>query len=209
MIKTFVIGPLSTNCYIFTDDKTGESVVVDPGYEANSLKTALDGLNVKYIFLTHAHADHMLGADMVRGITGAPIVCSEIDAKKLPSPQNTLYNDLDYVVPFKPVTADITVRDGDILKVGETVFTVMHTPGHTNGSVCYVTDDIIFSGDTVFYMSSGRTDFETGSLFDMIASFKRLFALPGDREIFTGHDEQTSLEFERKHNYLSGYIDNH
>ena len=208
MVKTYVIGPMPTNCYVFTDENTGVSAVVDPAYPSENLLSALKKTDVKYIFITHAHADHIMGLSEVKELTGAKIVCHKNAGAKLTSAQDSLYNHLQgmYTHQFTPINADILVTDGDKIAIGDTQFEVIHTPGHTDGAVCFVNDEIIFSGDTVFNQSYGRTDLPTGSSAQLIQSFERLFLIAGDRAVYPGHGDSTTLSFERKYNPIVAYL---
>ena len=208
MVKTYVIGPMPTNCYIFTDENTGVSAVIDPAYPSKNLLSTLKNMNVQYIFITHAHADHIMGLNAVKEQTGAKIVCHKNAGTKLLSEEDSLYCHLQsmYMQPFTPIKADILVNDGDKIKVGDTQFEVMHTMGHTDDSVCFVSDSIIFSGDTVFNQSYGRTDLPTGNSTQLIQSFERLFNIAGDRAVYPGHSDSTTLSFERKYNPIVAYL---
>ena len=206
MVQTLILGPLGTNCYIYTDDSTGLTAVVDPGYPDQRLFAAVAGRQVSHILLTHGHADHILGAHELQMRTGAKVVCHPLECKRLDDPDQSLYNGIGiYTVPQPLLQASQTVDDGDQVQVGDTVFTVLHTPGHTDGSVCYLAPGLLFSGDTLFAGSYGRIDFPTGSGTQMTASFRKLCALPGDYRVLPGHDGETTLDMERAHNPLAVY----
>ncbi|MBQ2676352.1 MAG: MBL fold metallo-hydrolase [Clostridia bacterium] len=198
-VKTLVLGPLATNCYIYTDDKTGKMAVVDPAFQCAQLLS----LKPDYIFITHAHADHIMAAASLKALSGAKVVCTKAEAVRMQSSRDSLYDAIGiYSDEFVPVDADVIVCDGDEILVGDTAFKIMQTPGHTDGSVCFITDGIIFSGDTMFCGSCGRTDFPSGNLQQMLESFRRLFALEGDYTVYSGHGEATTLSVERKTNPL-------
>ena len=192
----------TTNTYIVTDTETGDTAVVDPSLPEEKLMEKLSGKNVKYILLTHGHFDHFCGAKMVKDGTGAKVVIHEKDAGHLLDPKKSLAEG-NFPESHQPVTADILVEDGDVIMLGNSPIKVMHTPGHTNGSVCYILEDerVIFSGDTLFCMTAGRTDFWDGSDEKMIASLKRLIALDGDYKVYAGHSRETTLERERTRNW--------
>ena len=193
------------NCYVLTDEASGESAIVDPAYfNADIKQTFFDAgaKNIKYILLTHGHFDHIFGVPGLKEASGAKVVIHEKDAGHLLDSSKSL---ADGNFPEKqiPVTADITVRDGDKLYLGDEEISVMNTPGHTMGSVCYIleNDRVIISGDTLFCMTAGRTDFFDGNENMMIDSLKRLIALEGDYRVLPGHNRETTLERERTRNW--------
>ncbi len=200
-VQTLRLGRLATNCHIVY---TGEKRVVaaDIGGEAGKLLTFLKdrGLTLRKILLTHGHYDHIDGVAEVQKATGAKVYIHEQDEKMLSDSNLSLGSWINPYGEQQSVKDYITVKEGDVIEDGEAVFTVMHTPGHTKGSVCYVCEDIILAGDTLFYMSRGRTDFPGGSDSEMLASFKRLKAMEGNYRVFPGHNENTTLEYERKNN---------
>lgn len=207
-VETFLVGHLATNCYIITDINTGRRAVVDPGYKSADLIKRIEELGkdtFDYILLTHGHFDHILFTEDVRALTGAKVVISEKDAPFLSDGMLNLSAAFGFR-SFPVIQSDITLHDGDTLKLGETELTFLHTPGHTVGSGCYVSfaDSIIFSGDTLFKLSMGRTDFVTGNATEMQNSLRRLAKLQGDFTVYPGHNDATSLEYERKNNpYVS------
>ncbi len=191
-----------SNCYLLVDEKTGEGAVIDPAWYGDALKKALGDIKIKYILLTHGHFDHIFGASGLRDATGAKIIIHKNDAEHLYNPQKSLAENNFPEIQI-PVSADITVKNGDVLTLGDEKIKVMHTPGHTMGSVCYIleNDRVIFSGDTLFCMTAGRTDFFDGSDELMIQSLKKLIALDGDYSVLPGHNRSTTLESERKRNW--------
>ncbi len=206
-IKQYEIGPLATNCYLFIDDNTNCAVVVDPAFESEKLLKDIQEVDLKYILLTHAHADHIMGVHKIKELTGAKIVAHENEQTRLKSKEANLYSALGcYLSDYVGHDIDIKVFDGDVLEFGEKTITVLHTPGHTDGSVCYVCADIIFCGDTVFYNSYGRTDFESGNFSQIIDSFYKLSQLEGDYALYSGHGEPTTLDRERQFNPLARFI---
>ncbi len=201
-VKRISVGALATNCYIYRDDATGRCAVIDPGDMDSTLRSAIGEYGCDqfdYILLTHCHFDHVRGVSEVRRLTGARIAIFRDDAPGLLDTEVNLSRMFLYRGEIYP-EADVTFIDGAKFSVGETEFTVLHTPGHTVGSCCYVTEDIIFSGDTLFCMSAGRTDFPGGSLTDLRRSLQKLMKLEGDYQVYPGHDEPTTLSYERKHN---------
>lgn len=192
------------NCYLLVDEKTGEAAIVDPGWYGEAIMSVLknENINLKCVLLTHGHFDHILGVYGLQKEHGAKVVIHECDAEHLLDPKKSLCEG-NMPEPQYPVAADIKVKDGDVIKLGEEEIKVMSTPGHTNGSVCYILekDRIILSGDTLFCMTAGRTDFFDGSDEKMIASLKKLIALDGDYTVLPGHNRATTLESERKRNW--------
>lgn len=154
--------------------------------------------DLKYILLTHGHFDHIIGARDTKAKYGAKVVISSEDEPMLSSSKLSLAAFCN--APQNDVEADIVVADGDEITLGDIVIKVMSTPGHTLGSVCYIAGNCIFSGDTLFYCSCGRTDFPSGSPEQMMSSLQKLKALDGDYKVYTGHNNLTTLDFERKNN---------
>ena len=200
-IETFPVGIISTNCYVVTDENSGESLVVDPGDMSGALEDALIGKNIKYILLTHGHYDHILAAAGLKQKTGAPVAIGKDDADCLHDDDLSRAG-LHFPLLQQKINADVLLCDGSEIDFGGKKIKVIHTPGHTPGGVCYVFEDerVIFSGDTLFRLSMGRTDFETGSDADMAQSLKTLASLGGDYDVYPGHGPATTLDFERKHN---------
>lgn len=196
-IKTMPLGDMGANCHIITDDD-GITAVVDPGYPDEALFAAIEGSAVRYIFLTHGHFDHIMGAAAVKERTGAQVVMHADDVPMLTDENLSLACEM-YPGRQTPVTPDILVADGDVVDFAGGV-EVLHTPGHTPGSVCYKLGNVIFTGDTLFCLTVGRTDFPGGSIQALIRSVDRLFALPGDYVLYTGHNRATTMDAERKHN---------
>ncbi len=192
------------NCFLLVDEATSEAAIVDPGWYGDIIKNVLkkENVDLKYVLLTHGHFDHILGVYGLQKETGAKVVIHECDAGHLIDPRKSLCEG-NFPEPQYPVNADITVKEGDTFMLGESEIKVMSTPGHTNGSVCYIIENekVILSGDTLFCMTAGRTDFFDGSDEKMIASLKRLIALDGDYRVLPGHNRETTLERERTRNW--------
>lgn len=192
------------NCYLLIDEATNEAAIIDPGWYGDIIKNTLakENVNLMYILLTHGHFDHVSGVYGLQREEGAAVVIHSNDREHLLDPKKSLAEG-NFPEPHQPVTADILVEDGDIIMLGESPIKVMHTPGHTNGSVCYILEDdrVIFSGDTLFCMTAGRTDFWDGSDEKMIESLKKLIALEGDYKVYAGHNRETTLERERTRNW--------
>nr|WP_319488197.1 MBL fold metallo-hydrolase [uncultured Caproiciproducens sp.] len=199
-------GPLPTNCYILTDDETGLAAVIDPGFEDAKLTDAVLAVgaeNVKAILLTHGHFDHIMGVSYLKRLTGAKIY---IYCDDMLFTSDSSLNLTSMFTPYEtePFTADVALNDGDTVDVGSLKIRVMHTPGHTVGSCCYLVENAIFTGDTLMKCSCGRTDFPTGSYPQMIDSLKKIENLEGDGHVYPGHEGETTLEYERKNNPYMG-----
>ena len=199
----FRSGPLKVNTYFLIDENTGRSVVIDGGENYNLVKKTEKerGLIIEALLLTHAHFDHSGNAAKLQK-DGAKVYIGEKDADKLLN-GGTLSE--DFGRKFESLVADRTVKDGDRINLCGIDIEVIGTPGHTDGSVTYKVGNMLFTGDTLFSESVGRTDFPTGNRDDLIASVKKLFALSGDYEVFPGHEEFTTLSHERKYNSFVDY----
>lgn len=201
-IESVQVGILSTNFYVITDEETGVSAAIDPGADFSELKHLIENKNIKYIFITHGHYDHVFGTAELKRQTGAEVVIGEDDAEHLHNIEKC-NSGMHFPVLQELTEADITVKDGDELSVGNIKIKVLSTPGHSFGSVCYVLpgENVIFSGDTLFYRSIGRTDFPTSSPQMMAASLDKLVSIEGDYDVYPGHGPSTTLESERKNNF--------
>lgn len=185
-----------TNTYIVTDEATGETAVVDPSLPEEALVQKLEGKNVKYILLTHGHFDHIGGVNFVKEKTGAKVVVHKYDEEMLCDKNK------NYGTESTPIYADILVEDGSEIPFGNTKIKVLHTPGHTKGGVCYIFEDdrVMFSGDTLFRLTAGRTDLYGGDARTELMSLAKIADLDGDYKVYPGHDQSTTLDFEREYN---------
>lgn len=197
-IQLFQVPFVGTNCYLVMDEGTGKGAVIDPGGGAESISDAITQMDMtlEAILLTHAHYDHT-GAvlELRRKYPDIPVYLHPADAARMSS-SDYLLPDIGETVPYD---------EGDEIHVGEMSFKVMHTPGHTPGCVTLEAGEVLFTGDTLFRGSCGRTDFPGGSPDLMAQSLKRLANLEGDRQVLPGHESLSTLEEERKSNYWMLY----
>ena len=192
IIKYVYIPNGYTNCYILADEKTKAAAIIDPGENVPEIKELVkkDNLDVRAIFLTHGHYDHVGGVAALRKkYKDIPVYLHPEDAGK----------DTE-LMPTRALDPVTLWRDGDVVMVGELQVEVLHTPGHSAGSVTLRCQDVLFTGDTLFTQSVGRTDFPGGSQEALMASLKRLGELEGDYQVLPGHDTFTSLDQERQGN---------
>ncbi len=201
-VITIPTGTMQANCYIVETENS--AVIIDPGFlERDIEKYIAENPNkIKFILLTHRHFDHLNGAVKIRNLTGAKIVINELDEGGLYSDMLSLASMVgDFYGKADPdAHADICVSEGDTVTVGDMVFTVMGTPGHTEGGVCYICNNVIFSGDTLFKGSIGRTDFPSSSNSDMRKSLDRLCLLPDEMVVYPGHGPKTTIGEEKRSN---------
>jgi len=197
IIKTIVAGMMEANCYIVGDETTKEAFVIDPGGDYRKIKKAIDaeGLKVQAVVNTHGHGDH-IGAD---GDFDSPVWIHRLDAEFLKDPSKNLSGGFGFLLKTK--TASRLLEDGDRLKIGRYSLEVIHTPGHTPGSICLKGDGVIFTGDTLFCEGIGRTDFTYGSEEQIIRSIKeKLFTLDEGYVIYPGHGPSSTIGHEKKNN---------
>jgi len=203
-IKALTVGPLYTNCYIISCERTGEAIIIDPGFEEHEAHTVLNeversGLNLVYVVNTHGHFDHIIGNRFLREEMNLPIMIHAGDAPLLTNPEMNLSLSLGLNVTSPP--ADILLSDGDIIRVGMETLKVIYTPGHRCGSVSMLGDGFVFTGDTLFAGSVGRTDLPGSSDTDLIRSIRdRLMSLPDDTIIYPGHGPSSTIGRERRGN---------
>jgi hydroxyacylglutathione hydrolase len=202
------VGLLQCNCSIFGDEATREAVVIDPGDEIGKIKEALDKhqLKVKAIVITHGHIDHVLGANQLRALSGAPVYLNESDQQLL----DMIAVQASWLGMDTPprVEIDSAARDGMVLSLGAAEFRIMHTPGHTPGSlsIWIPQENKLAAGDTLFRDSIGRTDLPGGNSRQILASIKtRMLELPEETVVIPGHGEATTIGREKERNpFLRG-----
>ena len=193
-VKVLQVGPIGTNCYILEDEKARAAAIIDPGDEAGRILQVIedDGVDVKYILLTHGHYDHTTAVPQLhKALPQAEIYIHRADANGAGS----------QLFPLAGQIPDLKFYDeGDTLALGDMTIQVLHTPGHSKGSVTLKVGDVLFCGDTLFAGSCGRTDLAGGSYAEIMASLKKLGELPGDYHVCPGHDVTSTLERERRSN---------
>ena len=189
-IKTLVLGVYETNCYLLWSDDSTECIVIDPGYEAEQVLEAAASLGktVAAILLTHGHFDHVGAVRTIFSQTDCDIYLCPADCAM---PEQMTAGPLCYTNCY---------AEGDILELANLTIRVLHTPGHTPGSVCLLCEDALFSGDTLFAGSCGRTDLPGGNWEELHRSLARLKGLEGDFTVYPGHAESTRLSLERAYN---------
>lgn len=198
-IRVLTPYEIHTNVYIIQDETTGETMVVDPGAEVDKIVEMLDILkaDLKYIYLTHCHGDHIGGVSELQRRKGGKILIHRFDAEGLTNPGISLTNYLGIDASFQP---DSRLNDGDLLHLGNLEFKVIHTPGHTKGGSCLycAKEGFLISGDTLFRGTWGRTDLPTGSLEDIMDSItKKLLILPNKTIVYPGHGKSTMIREEK------------
>lgn len=208
IIKLQAMDAFATNCYIMVTEERN-AVMIDCPKGAEKILDDLkeNGAELKKILLTHGHCDHIEALAEVAEKTGAEVYIHKFDAPKLTDSRGNLseYFAAYLDEPVRHYDKAIPVVDGDIIKQDELEFRVMHTPGHTSGCVCYIVGDVMFSGDTLFRDSIGRTDMVDGDFTALSESLKKLAEIEEDYSVFAGHGDETSLKREKAHNpYLGG-----
>ena len=193
-VKLLRVGPIGTNCYILEDDQTNLAAVIDPGDEPELIQEALEkeGVEVRYLLLTHGHYDHTTAVPALHRVyPQADIYIHQADANGAGSTLFPLAGEVD----------DLKLYDeGDVIRLGDHEIQVLHTPGHSPGSVTLKVEDVLFTGDTLFAGSCGRTDLRGGSYEQIMQSLKRLGELTGDFHVCPGHEATSTLERERRSN---------
>lgn len=205
LVRQYEIGNFSVFCYLVGDENTGEGLFIDPADEADRLfsEAKLHGIKeIKYIVNTHSHVDHVMGNKEMKRRTGAKIVIHEKDAKFL----TRIPHDLLMMFRAEPSPpADVLVKEGDLIEVGDVRMKVIHTPGHSPGGISLYTDGIVFTGDTLFVGSVGRTDFPESSWEVMESSIRnKLYTLPEETIVYPGHNYGpkpfSTIQYEKRYN---------
>ena len=204
IFKKLVVGPFASNCCIVGSEATKEGMIIDPGDEAKQILKAVEdlGLDIKFIVLTHTHIDHIGALKEVREATGAEVCVHADDARSISGPGNRLISlmipGISYSAPSAP---DRLLKGEDSIDVGDLHFLVLHTPGHSPGGICLLGEGVVFSGDTLFNYSIGRTDIPGGSYNQLMNGIHtKLMVLPDNTVVCPGHGPDTTIGAERRGN---------
>lgn len=203
-IKVFVEGPIDANNYLIIDEKTRDAVLIDCSSDRREFIEAVKSANVnlKYILLTHGHFDHILGVDKFNEVFGVETYVSKDDISQVELTPKFLQM-FAGMEPAEIKSIKNFVSDGDVFKIGDIEIKAIATPGHTQGGICYLIGDKLFSGDTLFHGSVGRCDLPDGNFDDIVKSVKeKLFVLPDTIEVYPGHGTKTTIGFEKKYNEI-------
>lgn len=204
-VNCIALGDYQANCYVLCDKTTGEGAVVDPGGFNEQLLSLinLSGIkDLKYILLTHGHFDHIIGTNELKEhFPNALTAISNSDKMCLKSVEHNLLGE-KYAVVFKQIKADVILNDKDLIEIGNTVLEVLETPGHSRGSVCFISekDKFVITGDTLFYLTVGRTDLDGGDDEQLSDSIDKLMLLDDAFTVYPGHNKGTTIGSERKRN---------
>lgn len=201
-MKHYCVGQVATNCYFAINEETKEMLVIDPGDSAQMLaeKIKKEGLKPKAVLLTHGHFDHAMAAEELAELFGIPVYAHEAEKDTL---EDSGKNVSIMIGRRDSYHADVYVRDGEVLQLAGMELKVLHTPGHTAGGCCYYLEKekVLFSGDTLFCQSVGRTDFPGGSMSKLVRSIKeKLMPLPDEVRVYPGHMGLTTIGTERARN---------
>lgn len=199
LIKQFIAGQLENNMYLVADETSKKAVLIDASSNIPELIEFAKDYDVEYILLTHGHFDHIMGLTSLKQALGAEAVICKDDL--VISDNINEFTGLFGLPDVVPPTYDKYIKDGDVINVGNLKIKVIHTPGHTEGGVCYLIEDNLFSGDTLFKQSVGRTDLFGGNYEKLVDSINnKIFKLDGNIKVFPGHGDMTTVGFEKKYN---------
>ena len=204
-VRCLAVGILEGNCFLVKCGASGAGVIIDPGDEGERIAREAQAFGIRpgAVLLTHGHIDHTNAADLLREQFGAKVYCHRLDAPMVRGEDGESLFGLERV----PCEIDREVEDGEVIRIGESEFKVLHTPGHTQGSVCYILDGLVFSGDTLFMGSIGRTDLPGGSDYQMTESLqKKIAALDGKMIVYPGHGPATTIAHEKRTNPFLGAL---
>ena len=207
-IETIVVGPIETNCYVLSDPESREAVVIDAGDDVEEILAYIrkEQLQVKYLLNTHGHFDHILAVEDMRRSFGVPVYAGEKEADLLAQPDLNLSGRGREGVSLE---ADRWLKEGECFQLLGAEWKVLFTPGHTKGSVCYYVEkeQALFSGDTLFCQSVGRTDLPTGNSTELIKSVTGILSsLLEETRVYPGHGEGSSVGYEKRRNPLAQYV---
>jgi len=200
IVERLVLGSFETNCYIVGSESAGEGMIIDPADKAGEIMKKVEDLklDIKLTLLTHGHMDHIGALADVKRATGAEVAVHGDDAESMRSKLMRMLFGLSYPTPPPP---DRLLKDGDSIDIGDLHFSVLHTPGHTPGGICLLGEGVVFSGDTLFNSSVGRTDLPGGSYEKLMGSIQtKLMMLPDDTIVYPGHGPDTTIGAERRGN---------
>jgi glyoxylase-like metal-dependent hydrolase (beta-lactamase superfamily II) len=196
-IKRIPAGMYAANCYILIDEENKLGCIVDPGGDEDIITEEIEKSNmqVKFILLTHGHLDHVEAVDALKQKYNIPVYISGKD-KELMKNRQSVFGEL-----WNTTEEDKEINDGDVLELGNLKIKCIETPGHTPGGMCFFVEGVVFTGDTLFYGSIGRTDFPGGNHKELINSIKtKLMTLADDIVVLPGHERESKIKFEREHN---------
>ena len=203
ILKQYIAGPIDANNYLVADEKSKEAVLIDCSEHVQKILDDVKelGLKVKYILLTHGHFDHVMGINSMKKELGAEVLINQKDEKQIEMTQTILKTFCIFVE--KNPEYDKYIDKNTELKIGEIPIKIFETPGHTEGGLCYLIEGKLFSGDTLFRNYVGRTDLPGGNYAKLENSIKNvLYKLPDETEVFPGHNEMTTIGYEKKHNEI-------
>jgi glyoxylase-like metal-dependent hydrolase (beta-lactamase superfamily II) len=205
ILRMLVVGPFGSNCYVAGSERTEEGIIIDPGANAEAIIDMVRklGLNITLIVATHGHVDHLGALNEVKGATKAPFAMHAGEAAMLPKISKYVSSVFGVRLASLP-PPDRLLHEGDIIKVGELSFRVLHTPGHSPGGISLAGQGVVFSGDTLFNYGIGRTDFPDGDYDVLMESIRtKLMTLPDNTVVFSGHGPKTTIGAERRGNPFS------